>query len=145
MDTITVDKLIAILVTAFFIYRNGERTSNYVGGLLILAFGLTFLNVGTLTTITVILYSGTVGTTIWLVTTQRIKTDIQTLISIFLVGILAKGIPLLLNFPNYAIFFYLSIALILLYLYFILFKRSANILAITTIPVMDCIITISEF
>ena len=51
MDTITVDKLIAILVTAFFIYRNGERTSNYVGGLLILAFGLTFLNVGTLTTI----------------------------------------------------------------------------------------------
>lgn len=145
MDTIAIDKIIAIIVTAFFIYRNGERSSNYIGGLLILAFGLTLLNIGTITTISVILYLGTLGTTIWLVLTQRIKSDIQTLISIFLIGILAKEIPLFLNFPNYAIFFYLSIALVLLYLYFILFKKSANTLVITSVPVMDCIITISKF
>jgi len=145
MDTFIVFEIIAILVTAFFIYRNSERTSNYIGGLLIVAFGLTFLNIGTLTTISVILYLGTAGTTIWLIATQKIKTDIRILTSIFLVGILAKGISHLLNFPNYATFFYLSIALVLLYLYFILIKKSANILVVTTIPVMDCIITISEF
>ncbi|MFT6216686.1 MAG: hypothetical protein ACJAS3_003101 [Roseivirga sp.] len=145
MDTITIDKIIAILVTGFFIYRNTERTSNYVGGLLILTFGLTLLNIGILTTISVILYLLTVVTTIWLVLTHRIKTDIQTLISIFLIGIITKGVPLLLNFPNYAIFFYLSFALVLLYLYFILFKKSANILVITTVPVMDCVITLDLF
>jgi hypothetical protein len=112
MDTITIDKIIAILITGFFIYRNTERTSNYVGGLLILAFGLTLLNIGILTTISVILYLLTVVTTIWLVLTHRVKTDIQTLISIFLIGIITKGVPLLLNFPNYAIFFYLSFALV---------------------------------
>lgn len=145
MDTITINKIIAILVTAFFIYLNNERKSNYVGGLHILAFGLTFLNIETLTTVSVILYLGTVGATIWLVATQKIKTDIRILISIFLVGILAKGIPLILNFPNYAAFFYLSIALVLLYLYFILFKKSTKALVVTTIPVIDCIVTISEF
>jgi hypothetical protein len=145
MDTITIDKIIAILITGFFIYRNTERTSNYVGGLLILAFGLTLLNIGILTTISVILYLLTVVTTIWLVLTHRVKTDIQTLISIFLIGIITKGVPLLLNFPNYAIFFYLSFALVLLYLYFILFKKSANILVITTVPVMDCVITLDLF
>jgi hypothetical protein len=145
MDTITIDKIIAILITGFFIYRNTERTSNYVGGLLILAFGLTLLNIGILTTISVILYLLTVVTTIWLVLTHRVKTDIQTLISIFLIGIITKGVPLLLNFPNYAIFFYLSFALVLLYLYFILFKKSANILVITTVPIMDCVITLDLF
>lgn len=143
MKTILIDKILAILVTSYFIFRNEERTSNYVGGFLILAFGLTLLGIGVLTSIAVILYLITIGGTIWLLLTGRVKSDIGILASIFLLGIIIKGIPLLLYFPDYEIFTYLSIGLTVIYFYFILIKKASNILVVTSIPAMDCIITLT--
>jgi len=144
MDKILLIKLLAIGITIFYIFRNNERTSNWIGGLLATSFGLTLLGMGTLTSTAVILYVSTLLTSLYLVLTNKIQNDQRTLLPIFLLIAIINSTPILLNLPNYGIFYYLAIAGTLLYGFFQLKHRSVNILAVTSIPVVDFILTLSE-
>ncbi len=144
MDKILLIKLLAIGITIFYIFRNNERTSNWIGGLLATSFGLTLLGMGTLTSTAVILYVLTLLTSLYLVLTNKIQNDQRTLLPIFLLIAIINSTPILLNLPNYGIFYYLAIAGTLLYGFFQLKHRSVNILAVTSIPVVDFILTLSE-
>ena len=144
MDKILFIKLLAIGITIFYIFRNNERTSNWIGGLLAASFGLTLLGVSALTSVAVILYLLTLLASLYLVLTNKIQNDQRTLFSIFLLIAIINSTPLLLNLPNYGIFYILAIAGTLLYIFFQLKYRSVNILAVTSIPVIDFILTLSE-
>ncbi|ADR20122.1 hypothetical protein MATR_22620 [Marivirga tractuosa] len=140
MDIITISKITAILGTIFLIYRNDEKSSNYIGGILIISFGLTIPKLPNLMSAGLILYILTLTITIWLLVKSKIKTDSRSFTIIFLAGFFVKE-GFFLNFPNYAIFYYLTFALVLLYFYF-LYRRSASVLVITTIPAVDYLITL---
>ncbi len=144
MDKILFIKLLAIGITIFYIFRNNERTSNWIGGLLVTSFGITLLGVATLTSVAAILYLLTLLTSLYLVLTNKIQNDQRTLFSIFLLIAIINSTPVLLNLPNYGIFYILAIAGTLLYILFQLKHRSVNILAVTSIPVIDFILTLSE-
>jgi len=144
MDKILLIKLLAIGITIFYIFRNDERTSNWIGGLLATSFGLTLLGIGTLTSAALILYVLTLATALYLVLTGRIVNEQRTLFSTFLLIAIINSTPPLLNLPNYGIFYYLAIAGTLLYGFFQLKHRSVNILVLTSIPVVDFILTLSE-
>lgn len=144
MDKILLIRLLAIGITIFYIFRNNERISNWIGGLLATSFGLTLLGIGTLTSLAVILYVLTLLASLYLVLTNKIQNDQRTLFSIFLLIAIINSSPLLLNLPNYGFFYYLAIAGTLLYVFFQLKHRTVNILAVTSIPVVDFILTLSE-
>ncbi len=144
MDKILFIKLLAIGITIFYIFRNNERTSNWIGGLLVTSFGITLLGVATLTSVAAILYLLTLLTSLYLVLTNKIQNDQRTLFSIFLLIAIINSTPVLLNLPNYGIFYILAVAGTLLYIFFQLKHRSVNILAVTSIPVIDFILTLSE-
>jgi hypothetical protein len=140
MDTVIIIKITAILGTILFIYRNDEKTSNFIGVLLIISLGLSFPKTPNLIAAGLFIYALTLAIAIWLLISSKIKTENRPIAIIFLAGFFAKE-GFFLNFPNYAIFYYITIGLALLYLYF-LYKKSANVLVITTIPAVDYLITL---
>ncbi len=144
MDKILFIKFLAIGITIFYIFRNNERTSNWIGGLLATSFGLTLIGVATLTSVAAILYLLTLLVSLYLVQTNKIKNDQRTLFSIFLLIAIINSTPVLLNLPNYGLFYYLAAGGTLLYAFFQLKHRTANILAVTSIPVVNFILTLSE-
>ncbi|WP_424964049.1 hypothetical protein [Ekhidna sp.] len=144
MDKILLIKLLAIGITIFYIFRNNERTSNWIGGLLAASFGLTLFGSGALTSIAIILYTLTLVATLFLVLTGKIVNEQRTLFSVFLLLAIINSTPMLLNLPNYGIFYYLAIIGTLLYGYFQLKHRTVNILVVTSIPVISFILTLSE-
>lgn len=144
MDKILLIKLLAIGITIFYIFRNNERTSNWIGGLLTASFGLTLFGIGALTSVAVILYILTLVATLFLVLTGKIVNEQRTLFSVFLLLAIINSTPILLNLPNYGIFYYLAIVGTLLYRYFQLKHRTVNILVVTSIPVISFILTLSE-
>ena len=144
MERILLIKLLAIGITIFYIFRNNERTSNWIGGLLATSFGLTLLGIGTLTSVAVILHQLTLLVGLFFVLTNKIKSEQRTLLSIFLSIAIVNLMAQLLHFPNYGIFVYLAIAGTLVYGFFQLKHRSVNALAVTSIPVVDFILTLSE-
>lgn len=144
MDKILLIKLLAIGITIFYIFRNNERTSNWIGGLLATSFGLTLLGIGPLTSAALILYALILLASFYLVLTNKIQNDQRTLFSIFLLIAIINSTPILLNLPNYGLFYYLASAGMMLYGFFQLKHRTVNILAVTSIPVADFILTLSE-
>lgn len=144
MDRILLIKLLAIGITIFYIFRNSERTSNLIGGLLATSFGLTLLGNETLTSVAVIIYTLTLLVSLYLVLTNKIRNDQRILFSIFLLIAIINSTPLLLNLPNYGIFTYLSIGGALLYGFFQLKHQTVNILVVSSIPVVDFILTVSN-
>ena len=144
MDRILLIKLLAIGITIFYIYRNDEQTSNWIGGLLAASFGLTLFGMEILTSIAVILYILTLLTSLFLVLTGMIQNDQRTLFSIFLMIAIINSIPPLLNLPNFELFVYLAIAGTLLYGFFQLKHRTVNILVVTSTPVVDFILTLAR-
>lgn len=144
MDKILIIKLLAIGITIFYILRNSERTSNWIGGLLATSFGLTLFGQGTLTSVAVILYVLTLLVGLYFVLTNKIENEHRTLFSVFLLIAIINSTPLLLNLPNYGLFYYLAIAGTLLYGFFQLKHLTVNILAVTSIPVVSFILTLAE-
>ena len=134
MDKILLIKLFAIGITIFYISRNNERTSNWIGGLLATSFALTLLAIGPLNFVAVILYVLTLLVGLILVLKNKIKSDQRTLFLIYLLIAIINSMSLLLNLPNYELFFYMAIAGTLLYGFFQLKHRTVNILTVTSIP-----------
>ena len=144
MDKVLLIKLLAIGITIFYIFRNNERTSNWIGGLLAASFGLTLFGQGTLTSVAVILHQLTLLVSLFLALTNRIESEHRVMLSIFLLIVNINLTVQLLHFPNYGIFLLLAFAGTLLYVYFQLKHRTVNILVVTSIPVVDFILTLSE-
>jgi hypothetical protein len=104
MDKILLIKLRAIGITIFYIFRNNEQTSNWIGGLLAASFGLTLFGQGTLTSVAVILYVLTLLAGLYFVRTNKMENEHRILFSVFLLIAIINSTPLLLNLPNYGLF-----------------------------------------
>ena len=144
MDNIDLIKVLAIAATVYYIYRNTERASNYIGWLLILSFSLPMLGISGMTTVAVIIYSLTIAATIILTLTNRISSTNRILLALLLFSALTNVASQILHLPNYGILYILAIMVIGLYVFFQLQRKTVNILVVASIPMIDSLLTLTD-
>ena len=145
MDSSYLIKLISIGITIYYISKSNDRTSNWFAGLLITSLALTFFGRTDLNAFFYPIYLLALGTSLFFVIFRKIKTgEHRNLTIVFLLGILIKGIPQLFHLPYIWFYHFIALGAIGIYVYFQLNKRPTHILAITSIPVADCILTLAS-
>lgn len=144
MDTSLIIKLLAAGITLFYIQGNEDKKVNYLGFSFVFAIVLFAWGVKVLTTIGFIVYILTIGISLIWTISNKIEIPKKSLLIVFLVCSLITLIPKILFLPEHGILFYLGFVVIALYLYFQFRLQNRNVLILTSIPVIDSILSVFD-